>query len=473
MAKPKGRRQQITRSSIHKAKEHEVETIRLINAALDQQPVDLSALRKLASVRGLVNNQLRSKCWPLLLPASPSVRSSASPPASAPASCTDPSSPIHSSSADPSTGSSSSNLDGTASPGSGSDCTPTTHRDSHVVDCDVVRSLWSYTEGWAEEERALKREELKRMLNGVVLAHADSPSPVYYYQGLHDVASVLLMVVGERDASPLLAVLASVHLRDCTRPSIDAVLELLGMLFPILAAVDPQLAQHLQDADLMPYFALSWFITWFSHGQRLLQDAARLFDLFLSSHPLMPLYVGAAAMHNARAQLLRLREMPELHTFLVNLDLGQGPALDQLARQAISLIKLSPPLPLAQRHLHHLSLASAVAPAAALSDVAGAWGVPEHPPWEKLRRKERGGGGGVGGGPLGLVWRVLLLRSRGREGGKGGLLASTALSLTGIVGVYLVAAVVMTYGSGRSGQQGLFEAGGRSLWPGLGLFLQL
>ncbi|MEW5303220.1 MAG: hypothetical protein WDW36_005929 [Sanguina aurantia] len=306
MAKPKGRRQQITRSSIHKAKEHEVETIRLINAALDQQPV-----------------------------------------------------------------------------------TPL--------------------------------------------------PPVYYYQGLHDVASVLLMVVGERDASPLLAVLASVHLRDCTRPSIDAVLELLGMLFPILAAVDPQLAQHLQDADLMPYFALSWFITWFSHGQRLLQDAARLFDLFLSSHPLMPLYVGAAAMHNARAQLLRLREMPELHTFLVNLDLGQGPALDQLARQAISLIKLSPPLPLAQRHLHHLSLASAVAPAAALSDVAGAWGVPEHPP----------------------------------EGGKGGLLASTALSLTGIVGVYLVAAVVMTYGSGRSGQQGLFEAGGRSLWPGLGLFLQL
>lgn len=99
----------------------------------------------------------------------------------------------------------------------------------------------------------------------------ESPSPVFYYQGLHDVASVLLMVLGERSAGPLLAELSCVHLRDCTQPNIDAVLELLGMLFPILSTIDPQLSQHLQDADLAPYFALSWFITWFSHGQRLLQ----------------------------------------------------------------------------------------------------------------------------------------------------------------------------------------------------------
>lgn len=40
------------------------------------------------------------------------------------------------------------------------------------MDCDVARSLWGFTEGWSEEERGVKRDELRRMLNGVVLAHA-------------------------------------------------------------------------------------------------------------------------------------------------------------------------------------------------------------------------------------------------------------------------------------------------------------
>lgn len=209
---------------------------------------------------------------------------------------------------------------------------------------------------------------------------------------------------------------------------------------------------------------------------KIAQDAARLFDLFLSSHPLMPLYVGAAAMHNVRSQLLALHEMPELHSFLTNLDLGQGAALDKLALQAIQLIKLAPPLPLAHLRLHELSLSSAVAPAAVLAE-GGTWGVPECPPWEALRKKMGGRGRRSVGGPLGLVWRVLQIRAQrdGPGGKKGGLLASTALSLTGIMGVYLVAAVVMTYGGGRQGQGpgGLFASGGRNLWSGLGLFLQL
>jgi len=37
-------------------------------------------------------------------------------------------------------------------------------------------------------------------------------------------------------------------------------------------------------------------LTWHVHGLESLAHAARLFDLFLSAHPLMPLYVGVAAM---------------------------------------------------------------------------------------------------------------------------------------------------------------------------------
>ena len=63
---------------------------------------------------------------------------------------------------------------------------------------------------------------------------------------------------------------------------------------------DAELAAHITAADVLPYFALSWYITWFAHDVKSLPAAARLFDLFLSSHPLMPLYVGVVAMKARR-----------------------------------------------------------------------------------------------------------------------------------------------------------------------------
>ena len=115
------------------------------------------------------------------------------------------------------------------------------HRDSTVVSCDVQRSLWSFTEGaarsltpqllaqnllalgqrvprlvagWSDEEREIKREALRGVLTGVVCKHAGE---VFYYQGLHDIASVLLFTAGEKAAFAMLSRMAVCHLRDCTR----------------------------------------------------------------------------------------------------------------------------------------------------------------------------------------------------------------------------------------------------------------
>ena len=40
-------------------------------------------------------------------------------------------------------------------------------------------------------------------------------------------------------------------------------------------------------------FALSWFITWYSHVLDDLEVILRLYDLFIVSHYLMPVYVAA------------------------------------------------------------------------------------------------------------------------------------------------------------------------------------
>ena len=184
---------------------------------------------------------------------------------------------------------------------------------------------------------------------------ASATSTVHYYQGLHDVASVLLLVTGSEVAAfRLLRRLAGCQLRDFTRPTLDAALEACELLPRIVARADPQLGRAL-DPSRSPgappsHYALPWLLTWFAHSASsssgvarggssgegssgegssgegssgdaaaaaadaaaadaasnddTLNSAARLFDLFAASHPFMPLYVAAAAIVADKRRLL-------------------------------------------------------------------------------------------------------------------------------------------------------------------------
>ena len=243
------------------------------------------------------------------------------------------------------------------------------------------------------------REKLSLIIQGVLATH---PGECRYYQGLHDVAAVLLLACGDAAAAVLDRLVAG-HLRDNVRGGgLDAVLRTLKLLPRLIAAADPELhaaifpantrdktpaaaaeeraetktrkrasrserpGQKLSPsvaaaaADGFPervfaeasssskakvddepdssssdsdagssssdasfvvlgvsdfhdmehvggcHFAVSWLLTWHAHGLDRVADAARLFDLFLASDPLMPLYVGAAAVVADRDALLSL-----------------------------------------------------------------------------------------------------------------------------------------------------------------------
>ncbi len=60
----------------------------------------------------------------------------------------------------------------------------------------------------------MEREKLRNVLNATVSSHGGD---VFYYQGLHDITSVLLFTGGERLALLMLRRLVTCHLRDCTR----------------------------------------------------------------------------------------------------------------------------------------------------------------------------------------------------------------------------------------------------------------
>lgn len=47
-------------------------------------------------------------------------------------------------------------------------------------------------------------------------------------------------------------------------------------------------------------FALPWYLTWFGHSLNQYKDVVRLYDFFLSTPPMMPLYVAASLVVERR-----------------------------------------------------------------------------------------------------------------------------------------------------------------------------
>lgn len=283
------------------------DTLKLANECLAKN--NLTQLRKLAAVRGLVNHGLRKRVWPRIL------------------------------------GTRTSEVVGNGTKYKNQ--SQLSHKDDSVVRADMDRSLWKYTVGWSVDAREKERQALSRIVNATIEGNKDD---VYYYQGLHDVASVLLFVCGEGAAHGILRHLTRCHLRDCTRVTIQPALTSLKLLYKIIAKADEELYSFLMSLNEpsleTPYFALSWYMTWFSHDIDSLDQCARLFDLFIASHPLLPLYVAAAVVMNARDEIMQFSptEGDMVYSFLKSIRVcSNGFDADMLAQQATGLYKSIPP----------------------------------------------------------------------------------------------------------------------------------
>ena len=228
------------------------------------------------------------------------------------------------------------------------------HKDRGVVACDVQRSLWSFVSPGDAHALALHRAALARLLHAAVGGglHEGRGREIHYYQGLHDVASVLLMVVGEAKAHAMLGHLVRHALRDCTRADLQPVLSSLALVPRLLSACDPGgLGTFARESGVAesPHFALTWRLTWFAHDLKTLTSCARLFDVFLASHPLMPLYMGVAALTFARDRILA--DVPcdfaSAHQALARVSLTEKRPLPEVIARALHLYRTHPPAALA------------------------------------------------------------------------------------------------------------------------------
>jgi len=255
--------------------------------------------------------------------------------------------------------------------------------DAKQIDRDIARCTWhlltgsqrqrkrnmAKIEGKSQRMESLLKKKQRRLGNLINLVLVQSyandddedEDRLRYYQGYHDVSCIFLNVLGgasiaagapgsisaemasrlkgssrsvdqaalaasamglDLPSSVLLQISRS-HFRDAMRSdfqSLSAALRLIIM--PLIAALDREVHAKLWEVDMEPFFAISWIITWFSHDIRDTDLVKRLFDCFLVSHPLMPVYMAVAMLLHPvnRMEIIHaVSEFSEVHNAITQL----------------------------------------------------------------------------------------------------------------------------------------------------------
>ncbi|KAH9509472.1 hypothetical protein Btru_045988 [Bulinus truncatus] len=225
--------------------------IALIRKVLDTKPVDVAALRNLAiSPGGLINKEMRQCVWPLLMNV---------------------------------------NTENIFPKPSQEEMEAMSKTYTQVV-MDVNRSSSRFPPGIDDHVRMSMKDKLVDLIMRVMLKNRQ----LKYYQGFHDVCITFLLCMDEDLAFALVDRLALGNMREYLDETMERTSLLLNYIYPLVNKCNPELCQHMERNDLGTIFALSWVITWFSHVLGDIKRIFRVFDFFLASHRLMPVYLSAA-----------------------------------------------------------------------------------------------------------------------------------------------------------------------------------
>lgn len=146
--------------------------------------------------------------------------------------------------------------------------------------------------GESTSQHDLRPFDQQEQLATILISTLSDDSKLHYYQGLHDIAGVLLHTLQDaHHASAIMKRLARVHLRDAMREDLTSLVNFLNAtLMPLVESVDSELHDFLYQSGLECSNAiLPWVLSWFSHDIHDEQVASRLMDAFLSAHALFPL----------------------------------------------------------------------------------------------------------------------------------------------------------------------------------------
>ncbi|KAG8918652.1 hypothetical protein FRC01_001740 [Tulasnella sp. 417] len=260
---------------------------------------DWDQLRTLSLQPGGFGVEGRKEAWPYLLHATAAAGSSSNQSGS-PEPEEDPTSQENTNSATLSLDLPSNNS--TEDGAEASDSKEAPHPDERQVGLDTDRSFVLYP-----TDDGLRKSTRKLQLHYLIVAILRKRRKLSYFQGFHDVISVLYLTLHDSQENlqldstqPSKLLLScgekiSLHrLRDSMGSGLEPLVGYLRLLQRLFRAADPALADVIEQTSPQPYFALSNLLTLFSHDVPTLPLIQRIFDYLLCRPPIYVIYLAAA-----------------------------------------------------------------------------------------------------------------------------------------------------------------------------------
>ena len=229
------------------------------------------------------------------------------------------------------------------------------HRDESQVELDVNRSFIYYPKGTRTPVPVLQEEGVnrgpdesnetldrrKRQLSDVIVKVLRQRPKLSYFQGLHDIVQVFLLVMGADHAAEAVTRLALLRIRDFMLPSLLPSLAHLRLMPAVIYAADSELCGHLSQTE--PFFALAATLTLYAHDIQEYGDIARLFDFLLAHGAVVSVYFFAVIVLSRRTELFEIpADEPEmLHSVLSKLPKPLD--LEALIVKTMALFHTHPP----------------------------------------------------------------------------------------------------------------------------------
>ncbi|KAL5498969.1 GYP8 [Sanghuangporus vaninii] len=191
------------------------------------------------------------------------------------------------------------------------------HPDERQIKLDTDRSFVLYG---VEDEKNV--EILQSRLNSLITSVFRKYPQLNYFQGYHDIISVLYLTLPEEEHLACAEKMSLHRLRDAMGKGLEPLLGLLHILKYLFRLVDVDYAALLERNTPLPYFALSNLLTLFSHDMPTLLLIQHVYDFLLCRPPIAVVYLVASITLLHRDEAFRMEREGEegmLHSLLSSL----------------------------------------------------------------------------------------------------------------------------------------------------------
>ncbi|KAK0458931.1 rab-GTPase-TBC domain-containing protein [Desarmillaria tabescens] len=191
------------------------------------------------------------------------------------------------------------------------------HADERQIRLDTDRSFVLYPVDTRDDKESLQAE-----LNRLLVAIFRKRPKLNYFQGYHDIISVLFLTLPPEIQFSCAEKMSLHRVRDSMGHGLEPILGLLRVTQKLLRLVDCNYAELLERNSPLPFYALSNLITLFSHDMPTLQLIQHVFDYLLCRPPIVTVYLATAILLSRKDEIRCLEEEDEegmIHSVLSGL----------------------------------------------------------------------------------------------------------------------------------------------------------